>query len=78
MNIIEALKKGIPVKTASGSEVSLVGILSGNVPAPIVVKIQRPKAMVMNGADPYYMENYYPCGRYSPPISTNLDLRIAL
>jgi hypothetical protein len=76
MNIIEALKKGIPVKTASGNEVSLVGIIGGSVPAPIVVKIKKPKGQLMD-SEPYFMENYHPCGRYNPPYSTSLDLRIA-
>lgn len=62
---LEDFKNGQDTKTVDGEKASFVCVLSGGIPAPLLVEV--------NGV----MENYYMDGTYRavpPSGSTNMDL----
>jgi hypothetical protein len=78
MNIVKALKQGLPVQTRDGRSVRLVGILE-KAPAPLVIGIEKPKKIFLGITildDPYFLENYFLDGRYYQDRSSSMDLKI--
>ena len=75
MNVVEALRKGLPVQTTGGREAILSAIIPG-APAPVVVAIAKPKSLIKDGNDGFFLESYDMNGKYIG-CGSGMDLRIA-